>query len=168
MRVMGIDPGLTRTGYAVVEEVSGRPRALACGTIRAEGGRSVPEQLAALHAGLRAAIEQHRPDAVAVERLFMNANRRTATRVGQASGIALLAAAEGAVEIFEYSPSEVKRAVVGVGTASKDQIGYMVRAILGKDVRPDSADAADALALAICHLNGHRARAAVRAAGGRP
>lgn len=164
MRVMGVDPGLATTGFAVVEQQSGRLRPLAYGSVRARPGEPAG-QLLALRDALREAIRAHHPEAVAIERLFVNSNRLTAMRAGQASGVALLAAAEEGLEVFEYTPSEVKRAVVGVGTATKQQVEYMVRAILGPDVRPDSPDAADALALAICHAHGAKLRRAVRAGG---
>lgn len=158
MRALGIDPGLTRTGYGVVEQRAGRLVAIEAGTLRGRPGLAPADQLAELGKGLRRVLDDHRPDSVALERLFLNKNRRTAARAGQASGVALLAAAEAGLAVVEYTPSEVKRAVVGVGTATKQQVAYMVRAILGPDVVPDSPDAADALALAICHLNGARAR----------
>lgn len=164
MRVMGIDPGLVRTGWGIIEDGGGRARALASGTVRARADLAVADQLLALKEALARTIAEHRPEAVALERLFFNANVRTALRAGQASGVALLAAAEGGVPVFEYTPSEVKRAVVGTGAATKSQVGYMVSAILDLRERPDSPDAADALALAICHLNGARPRAAIAAA----
>lgn len=166
MRVMGVDPGLQVTGYAVVEQAAGRLSAVAHGSVRAGNGVP-PEQLLALRDALRDVMRAHRPDAVALERLFVNSNRLTAMRAGQASGVALLAAAEEGLDVFEYTPSEVKRAVVGVGTATKQQVAYMVRAILGAEVAPDSPDAADALALAICHANGAKLRAATGRARGR-
>lgn len=165
MRVMGVDPGLARTGYGIVEQRGSSLVAVAYGTVRAAPG-PVAAQLLGIRSALAAASAEHRPDAVAVERLFVNHNRRTAIRVGQASGVALLVAAEAGLEVLEYTPSEVKRAVTGVGTASKDQVLYMVRAILGLRDRPDSADATDALALGICHLHGARLRRAAAGAGG--
>jgi crossover junction endodeoxyribonuclease RuvC len=160
VRVIGVDPGLTRAGFAVVDEKAGRLVALEHGTIRGSG--EVPDQLAALRARLAEAIATHRPDEMAVERLFVTRNQRTAIRVGQASGVALLAAAEAGIPVVEYGPLQVKQAVVGVGSATKDQVSFMVRRILALAERPDTADAADALALAICHLHSYRlgARAA--------
>ncbi len=168
MRVMGIDPGLTRTGYGVVEASGGRLSALAAGTARAPKAQPVPVQLMNICLTLERMMEQYEPDAVAVEKLFFNSNAKTAIRVGQASGVALLAAAEIGIPVFEYTPTEVKRAVVGVGNASKEQVGYMVGRILALKDAPDSVDAADALALAICHANGARMRSAVEAARDRP
>jgi crossover junction endodeoxyribonuclease RuvC len=163
MRVMGIDPGLTRTGFGVVERDGPGLRALTVGTVRAPVGQTPAQQLYNLCIKLERVMEEYEPDAVAVEKLFFNSNTKSALRVGQASGIALLAAAESGIEVFEYTPTEVKRAVVGVGNATKEQVGYMVRTILKLEQRPDSADASYALALAITHANGQRMRAAVRA-----
>ncbi len=163
MRVLGVDPGLTRAGFAVVEESGGRLRALDHGTIRAQGDE-VPTQLAALRTRLAAVVAEHRPDAVAVERLFVTRNQRTAIRVGQASGIALLVAAEAGLPVTEYGPLQVKQAVVGTGGATKDQVSFMVRRLLGLTERPETADAADALALAICYLHSYKLIARAEAA----
>ena len=161
MRVLGIDPGLTRAGWGVVEEVGGRLRAIDHGTIRADGD-DVPAQLAALRTRLAGVIARTEPGEMAMERLFVTRNQRTAIRVGQASGVILLAAAEAGLPVTEYGPLQVKQAVVGVGNATKDQVTFMVRRLLGLAEKPDTADAADALALAICHLHTYRltARAA--------
>jgi crossover junction endodeoxyribonuclease RuvC len=163
MRVMGVDPGLTRAGFAVVEQSGGKLRALEFGTVRAAGD-DIPAQLADLRARLAQAVERHRPEAMAVERLFVTRNQRTAIRVGQASAMALLVAAEGGIPVTEYGPLQVKQAVVGVGSATKDQVSFMVGRLLGLTEKPDTADASDALALAICHLNSYRlaVKAAVR------
>ncbi|MCI0635182.1 MAG: crossover junction endodeoxyribonuclease RuvC [Actinobacteria bacterium] len=161
MRVLGIDPGLTRAGWGVVEEMGGRLRPVEHGTIRA-GGEDAPAQLAALRGRLADVIARTRPEEMAIERLFVTRNQRTAIRVGQASGVILLAAAEAGMPVSEYGPLQVKQAVVGVGNASKDQVAFMVRRLLGLSEKPDTADAADALALAITHL--HSYRLAARAA----
>jgi crossover junction endodeoxyribonuclease RuvC len=158
---MGIDPGLARTGYGVIESSAGALRSLTAGTIRGRAGLTPAQQLYGLCVELERVMEENEPEAVAVERVFFNANARTAIRVGQASGVALLAAAEVGIPVFEYTPTAVKRAVVGVGNASKDQVGFMVRTILRLEAAPDSADAADALALAITHANSHSMQAAV-------
>jgi crossover junction endodeoxyribonuclease RuvC len=165
MRVMGIDPGLTRTGYGVVEQDAGVLRALDVGTVRAQPGAPPAQQLFALCMTLERVMEEFEPDAVAVERIFFNSNARTAIRTGQASGVALLAAAECGVPVFEYTPTEVKQSVTGVGNASKDQVLYMVRKILKLETEPDSPDASDALALAITHTHGHKLREAAAKAG---
>jgi crossover junction endodeoxyribonuclease RuvC len=161
VRVLGIDPGLTRAGYGVVEEAGGRLQALDHGTIRASGD-DVPGQLAALRTRLAAVLARHRPDAMSIERLFVTRNQQTAIRVGQASGVIMLVAAEAGIPVTEYGPLQVKQAIVGVGNATKDQVTFMVRRLLGLAEKPDTADAADALALAICHL--HSYRLAARAA----
>lgn len=158
MRVMGIDPGLTRTGFGVVQSDGSTLRALAVGTVRAPKDEPPPTQLLNLCLELERVMEKFQPEAVAIEKVFFNSNVKTAIRVGQASGVALLAAAEIGIEVFEYTPTEVKAAVVGVGNASKDQVGYMVGKLLRLNEEPDSPDAADALALAICHANGHKMR----------
>jgi crossover junction endodeoxyribonuclease RuvC len=163
VRVLGVDPGLTRAGYAVVDEAGGKLRALEHGTIRAEGD-VVAEQLAALRRKLAAVIEERSPDSVAVERLFVTRNQRTAIRVGQASGIALLVAAEAGLPVVEYGPLQVKQAVVGTGSATKEQVTFMVARLLALTERPDTADAADALALAICHLHSYKLIARAEAA----
>lgn len=159
MRVLGLDPGLRRAGFAVVETSDAGLRAVAFGTLRPVG-ESAGDRLLELSAGIGAIVDAHGPEEVAVERLFVNRNRLTASRVAQASGVALLAAAEAGLPVAEYTPSEVKRGVVGVGTATKTQVAYMVRAILGLHGERLEPDAADALALAICHLHGHRLREA--------
>jgi crossover junction endodeoxyribonuclease RuvC len=156
---MGIDPGLRRTGFAVVEDRAGRLAPLTFGTVRPAAG-AAEERLRELRAALDAVSAEHAPESVAVERLFVNQNRLTATRVGQASGVALLVAAERGLKVFEYTPSEVKRGVVGVGTATKAQVAYMVKAILGLHDIKLEPDAADALALAICHLHGRKLKEA--------
>ena len=153
MRVIGVDPGLTRAGWAVVEQTGSRLGAIEFGTFHAEGADPAA-QLASLHRRLTAAIRKHRPAAMAVERVFFNKNVRTAIRVGQASGVALCAGAEARIPVFEYGPLEVKRAVVGVGDASKEQVIYMVKRIVSLETDPDTPDAADALALAVCLLHG--------------
>lgn len=165
MRVMGIDPGLTRTGYGVVEQSEGRLRALTCGTARAPAGQTPAQQLFALCLTLERVMEEYEPEAVAIERVFFNSNAKTAVRAVQASGVALLAAAESGIPVFEYTPTEVKLAVVGVGNATKEQVTFMMRSILKPTEEPDSPDAADALALAITHAHGHRMRAALTKAG---
>ena len=151
MRVLGIDPGLGRCGWAVVERAAGSTTALGYGTVHTRG-EAVAPRLAELAARLREVVARFQPDSCAIERLFVNANVRTAMTVGQASGVALLTAAEQGLPVASYTPSQVKRAVTGTGAAPKAQIGYMVRALLDLDVTPTPADTADALAVALCHL----------------
>lgn len=166
MFALGVDPGLSRCGYgAVVRERSGL-RAVAAGVIRTPPDQPVGERLAALLAELRSLLAELGPDVVAVERVLFQANARTAMAVGQASGVALVAAAERGCPVAQYSPNEVKQAVVGYGSASKPQVQRMVQALLGLDERPRQPDTADALALAVCHLSGAPLRAAVAAKTG--
>ncbi len=151
MRVLGIDPGLGRCGWAVVEHSGRHTVALGYGTVATRGDQVAP-RLAELAGKLREVVATYRPDSFAIERLFVNANVRTAMTVGQASGVALLIAADHGLAVSAYTPSQVKRAVTGVGNAPKAQVGYMVRALLGLEAVPTPADTADALAVALCHL----------------
>jgi len=153
MRVLGLDPGFATTGVAVVERSAGSIHHLMSGAIRTPAGRPQAARLAILWGELNDLISTHRPEVVAIERLFFNANVKTAMAVGQASGVALAAAAQAGLEVHEYTPPEVKQSVVGVGSASKQQVQAMVAAILSLPAPPSPADAADACALAICHLN---------------
>jgi crossover junction endodeoxyribonuclease RuvC len=152
MRVLGVDPGLGRCGWAVLERRGGRVAALGYGTVHTDGDE-VATRLAELATRLRQVLAAHRPEALAIERLFFNANVRTAMTVGQASGVVLLLAAEHGLEVSAYTPPQVKQAVTGSGSAPKEQVGYMVKALLGLASVPTPADTADALAVALCHLN---------------
>ena len=170
MRVLGIDPGLTRCGVGVVEGEVGRPlRLVDVGVIRTSSTGSVPERLVFIERGLEAWIEEHRPDAVAVERVFARSDVSTIMGTAQASGLAMVAAARRGLPVALHTPSEVKAAVSGNGRADKAQVGLMVARILRLDAAPKPADAADALALAITHIwrGGAQARidAALAAAG---
>lgn len=170
MRVLGIDPGLTRCGIGVVEGSVGRPLSMVdVGVIRTSAHLPVAERLVTIEKGLVAWIEEHRPDAVAVERVFARSDSSTIMGTAQASGIALVVAARRGLPIALHTPSEVKAAVSGNGRASKDQVGAMVTRILRLDAPPKPADAADALALAITHVwrGGAQSRidAALAAAG---
>ena len=152
MRVLGVDPGLGRCGWAVLERRDGRVAAVGYGTIHTDGEQVAP-RLAELATKLRQVLAAHRPQALAIERLFFNANVRTAMTVGQASGVVLLLAAEHGLQVTAYTPPQVKQAVTGSGSAPKEQVGYMVKALLGLASVPAPADTADALAVALCHLN---------------
>jgi crossover junction endodeoxyribonuclease RuvC len=165
MRVLGVDPGVATTGYGVVERTNGRHRAVAIGAVRTSTALAHAARLAALQDELAALIEAHAPEVVAVERLFFNANVRTAMAVGQASGVVLAAAASAGLEVFTYTPPEVKQSVVGVGHAAKSQVQVMVAAVLGLASPPTPPDAADACALAICHINRSGLARAIKAAG---
>ena len=153
MRVLGIDPGYATTGYAVVERAAGRLVPACFGAIRTPAGHSQADRLTYLRTALLALIAEHRPETVAIERVFFSVNVRTAMAVGQASGVALATAGEAGLEVHDYTPTEVKQSVTGTGTATKQQIQTMVAALLKLDAPPKPADAADACALAICHLN---------------
>jgi crossover junction endodeoxyribonuclease RuvC len=170
VRVLGIDPGLTRCGVGVVEGDVGRPLTLVdVGVIRTSSSVPVPERLVSIERGIEAWIEEHRPDAVAVERVFARSDVSTVMGTAQASGLAMVAAARRGLPVALHTPSEVKAAVSGSGRADKAQVGMMVTRILRLDAAPRPADAADALALAITHIwrGGAQARieAALAAAG---
>jgi crossover junction endodeoxyribonuclease RuvC len=153
MRVLGIDPGLTRCGLGVVDGSVGRPLHLvAVGVVRTSPEQAVAERLRDIEIGIDAWLDEHRPDAVAVERVFSQHNVRTVMGTAQASGIALVAAARRGLPVALHTPSEVKAAVSGSGRADKAQVGAMVTRLLRLDVAPKPADATDALALAICHI----------------
>ncbi len=153
LRVLGIDPGLTRCGYAVVEADGPRTlRPLALGVLRTPPSAPLPQRLAELRGELAALIAEFRPDAVAVEQVFFQVNVRTAMSVGQASGLALAEAAAAGCEVVQYTPNQVKNAIAGWGGAGKEQVQKMVQARLGLASVPEPPDAADAAALALCHL----------------
>lgn len=160
MRVLGVDPGVATTGVAVVERRGGKLRPVTIGAIRTPHGKQAP-RLALLWERLTAVIAEHGPEVVAIERLFFNSNVRTAMAVGQASGVVLATAAHAGLEVHEYTPPEVKQSVVGVGGASKQQVQAMVAALLSLPAPPRPPDAADACALAICHINRSGLAAAV-------
>jgi crossover junction endodeoxyribonuclease RuvC len=167
MRVLGIDPGLARMGYGVVERADGKLRPVALGVIRTSPTESAAARLAQIRTDLIEVIEAYSPEVVAIERLFFNANVKTAMSVGQAAGVALATAAGAGLEVFDYTPPEVKLSVVGVGGASKKQVQSMVASILGLPGLPEPPDAADAGALAICHLNRSGLQGAVRVLRGK-
>ena len=151
MKIFGIDPGSNRTGYGCIEADGTRHRMLLCGAITAPAQASFPEKLLAIYSGLGALIAECRPDCVAIENVFYANNARSALKLGHARGVAMLAAVEAGVPIAEYTPAEVKRAVVGYGRAEKGQVQQMIKLLLGLAVLPTPHDAADALAVAICH-----------------
>jgi len=154
--VLGIDPGLTRMGYGVVQESRGRLEALACGTLTTSPTQETSTRLMMLFEQLRLVLTEWRPDFVACERLFFAANALSAVPAVQASGVALLLAAQSGLQVTEYTPLQVKQAVVGNGTATKKQVQYMVERLVGGFPQPDSADAAVALGVAITHLSSRR------------
>lgn len=151
MFVLGIDPGLSTTGYGMVED-SRPPRAVLAGVIRTTTDMTTAQRLAELYRGLGQVIAEARPDVIALETVFTNRNLQTASTVGRASGVAMLAAAQAEIAVFEYVPTVVKSAVTGDGAANKAQVQTMVARLLGLGQPPQPPDAADALALALCHL----------------
>jgi crossover junction endodeoxyribonuclease RuvC len=152
VRVFGIDPGSIRTGYGCVDTDGRRHQLVVCGAIAAGTG-AFPDRLGVIYRGLSTILRDCKPDCVAVESLFHAVNVRSALKLGHARGVAMLAAVEFGVPVVEYSPAEVKRAVVGYGRAEKTQVQQMIKLLLGLDSVPEPNDAADALAVAICHLH---------------
>lgn len=166
MRVLGVDPGLTRCGVGVVEGVAGRPLTmLGVGVVRTPADAELGHRLVAIEQGIEQWLDEHRPEFVAVERVFSQHNVRTVMGTAQASAVAVLAGARAGLPVQTYTPSEVKAAVTGSGQADKAQVTAMVTRLLRLDAPPRPADAADALALAICHIwrGGTRARLAAAA-----
>ncbi|MGI6284496.1 crossover junction endodeoxyribonuclease RuvC [Neomoorella humiferrea] len=154
MLILGIDPGTAIMGYGLIEAGSGGAlQAFAYGCIRTPAELKTSRRLVMIYDRLREIIKEHHPDIMAVEELFFNKNSRTAMAVGQARGVAILAAAHGAVPVAEYTPLEVKQAVTGYGRAPKEQVQRMVQTLLGLKNRPEPDDVADALAVAICHAS---------------
>jgi crossover junction endodeoxyribonuclease RuvC len=151
VRILGIDPGTLVVGYGVVEDDGVRLAALAYGVVRAPRRGEISSRLHAIHRELRSLIEGHRPDVVALERVFFGKSASAALRIGEGRGVVLLTASIHGVPVSEYAPAEVKRSVAGSGAAAKDQVQEMVRRILSLEELPEPADAADALALCICH-----------------
>lgn len=152
MRVLGVDPGARATGYGVVERGARAHRLLECGVIRPDADGELGVRLLAIHEGLLELIDRHDPACLAIEGVFTGRNARTAMVLGHARGVAVLAAARRELPVYEYPPAEVKKAVVGTGTASKRQIGFMVRKHLRLREAPRPSDAADGCAIALCHL----------------
>ena len=159
MVVLGIDPGTATTGYGLIRDADHGPVLVACGVVLTPAGAPMPERLRTIFHALTELLLLHRPDAAAVEKLFFQRNVSTAMTVGQARGVALLALAEAGVPIGEYTPNDVKQAVAGYGGADKPQVQQMVRAILNLAEIPRPDDAADALAVAICHLHSMKLKA---------
>ncbi|HTH53617.1 MAG TPA: crossover junction endodeoxyribonuclease RuvC [Edaphobacter sp.] len=157
MRVFGIDCGTEFTGYGVVEVDCDAPMPrlvhVAAGTIRLHKKEKTPQRLAQVYAELTASIALHGPDVVAIEEVFFSANAKSALKLGQVRGVAMLAAATMGLAVVEYAPLKIKSSVVGYGLAAKEQVQFMVTRLLELSEAPESADAADALAIAICHIH---------------
>jgi crossover junction endodeoxyribonuclease RuvC len=167
MFVLGIDPGLSRCGYGLVEQVGRKQTAVAAGVMRTDPGDPVPERLLALRDDVRELLAERRPAVVAVERVLFQVNVRTAIPVAQAAGVVMVEALAAGCEVVEYSPNQVKQAVSGMGGADKEQVQKMVQTLLGLSAPLRPADAADAVALALCHLAHARLRLRAREAVGR-
>ncbi len=158
MLVLGIDPGTALCGYGLVRTEKDDFTLVAYGAISTPANSPLPARLLQIYAELNTLIARHRPDTVAVEKLFFAKNARTALAVGHARGVVLLVAEQAKLPIFEYTPNEVKQAIVGYGGADKQQMQQMVRVLLRLDFVPEPDDAADALAIAICHLQSSHLR----------
>lgn len=162
--ILGVDPGTGAVGLACVAGDAMRARLLWSSTVRSQASEPGPERLRRIYRAVGEAIRAHRPEAVALEQLMWGKNVGSAMAVARASGAVLVAAAEAGVTVEEYAPLEVKMAVTGVGNASKDQVRKGLRLLLGRDAVPSEPDAADAVAVALCHLRQSRMRALVREA----
>jgi len=162
IRILGIDPGLRRTGWGLIEADGNRLIHVACGSLETSERAALGERLVAIHDGLIAVIEQYAPHEAAVEQTFVNSNAAATLKLGQARGIAMLVPARAGLAVAEYAPNLVKKSIVGSGHAEKAQIRMMIGVLLPK-ADPQSEDAADALAIAICHAH-HRTSALLKAA----
>ena len=158
IRILGVDPGLRNTGWGVIEASGSQLTYVACGSVTTDPRAKLAERLAFIHRGLTALIERHRPDEAAVEETFVNRDPQSALKLGQARGVALAAPAMMGLLVAEYAANVIKKTVVGAGHAQKDQVAMMVRLLL-PTCQISSADAADALALAITHAQHRNARA---------
>jgi len=166
VRVFGIDPGSVRTGYGCIDTDGRRHRLVTCGAITSPARTSLADRLAEIHRALTALLRTNRADCVAIENLFHARNVKSALVLGHARGVAVLAAVQAGLPVVEYTPAEIKASVVGYGRAEKSQMQQMVKLLLGLEAVPSPHDAADALAVAICHLHssGPVARAAAESA----
>jgi len=151
MLVLGVDPGLTRCGLGVVEGTPGRARLIEAGVVRTPAGLDISRRLLAIETEVEQWVVRHHPDVVAIEKVFAQHNLLTVVGTAQAAGVAMLVAARHGLPVYQHTPSEVKAAITGSGRADKAQVGQMVKRILHIDEAPKPADAADAVALAICH-----------------
>ena len=153
MRIFGVDPGSAHTGYGCIETSGSGYRVLTCGALSPPTRETFPEKLLAVHTGLVKLLGDFKPEAVAIEDLFYARNARSALKLGHLRGVAMLAASEAGLPVAEYSPTEVKQAVVGYGRADKRQVQAMVMLLLGLTTPPSQLDVSDALAVAICHAH---------------
>ncbi|MCC6947748.1 MAG: crossover junction endodeoxyribonuclease RuvC [Bradyrhizobiaceae bacterium] len=164
VRILGLDPGLRRTGWGVIETVGNSLSFVACGSVETSDKAALAARLAVLHEGIAAVLARYAPAEAAVEETFVNADARGALKLGQARGIALLVPAQAGLKVAEYAPNLVKKSVVGAGRAEKAQVRMMIGVLLPK-ANPETEDACDALAIAICHAH-HRSAPALRIAAG--
>ncbi len=162
MRILGIDPGTATTGYGVVDYKAGKEKMVAYGTIKTEAGLAMPLRLHRIKLQLEQLIQEYLPDKVAVEEIFYYRNSKTVISVAQSRGVVLVTAAAAGLPVLEYTPLQVKQAVVGYGQADKRQVQIMVQRILGMKEIPRPDDAADALAIAICGLHSSRFTGLIR------
>ena len=167
MLVLGIDPGTAITGYGLVREDDESLALVECGVITTPAGHSLPARLQVIYQRLADLIREHQPEAAAVEELFFSRNARTALTVGHARGVVLLALADAGLPIYEYKPLQVKQAIAGFGGADKQQVQEMVRMLLNLEQVPRPDDAADAVAVAVCHIHSARMAALIAEAGRR-
>jgi crossover junction endodeoxyribonuclease RuvC len=158
MRILGIDPGTATTGYAIVDKIGASPVMVDYGTIETSAGQEAPIRLLDIYNQINKIMDQYSPDVMVMERLFFAKNQTTAIAVGKACGVMQVAAAQRNLPVVEYTPMEVKQAVVGYGGAEKKQIQYMIQRILNLRELPKPDDAADALALAVCHAHAEKVR----------
>ena len=162
LRILGIDPGLRRTGWGVIEVLGNKLSFIACGTVHSDGTEDLAPRLVTLHNGLQTVLAEYQPDEAAVEATFVNKDATATLKLGQARGIALLVPALAGLTVGEYAPNLVKKTIVGTGHGEKAQIRMMIGVLMPK-ADPQSEDAADALAIAVCHAH-HRASAVLKVA----
>lgn len=153
MIIIGVDPGFAITGYGVIEYKNNRFKTIDYGVITTDAKTDLPQRLYVINDKLQELLGQYKPDVMSVEELFFNTNIKTAIAVGHGRGVVLLTAAKAGIPVFEYTPLQVKQSVVGYGRAKKEQVQYMVKILLSLDSIPKPDDAADALAVAICHAH---------------
>lgn len=173
-RVIGIDPGTIRMGYGVLEVAGNTPRYITCGVIKAPSSEPIEKRLERIYSGLMEVLQEWKPDMLAIEEPFVprsndgeggfRTSAKSAIAVGQAQGIALLAATQRNLPVFRYAPAMVKRSVTAGGGSSKEQVQEMIRLLLGLDSKPEPADAADALAVALCHTQNQQTQSLIREA----
>jgi crossover junction endodeoxyribonuclease RuvC len=153
MRILGIDPGTMVTGFGIVDDIRGKLSSVGYGTIEGRRKDSFPDRLKIMFDGLNKAIEDYKPEQIALESAFYGKSVKAAIKIGEARGVAILCAALAEIPLFEYAPTEVKMAVVGFGSAQKMQVSKMVKILLSLSEVPEKYDATDALAIAICHCH---------------